>query len=66
MIHLLKVNKEISMNLLENLLTLYLGVRSSSRAKDKVEQHNITLKKNRQRSLRTGLKKSTSNFDQGH
>ena len=53
------VEKEIAMNLLDHMLTLYLRVRSFSYAKDKIETHKIEKNKQRSRSLRTEIKKSS-------
>ena len=61
-----KVSKEITFNLLEHLITLYIRVRTFSLVKDKRELHSIWSKKKKKRSLRTEIKKSSSNLDQGH
>ena len=61
-----KVSKEIAFNLLEHLITLYIRVRTFSLVKDKRELHSIWSKKKKKRSLRTEIKKSSSNLDQGH
>ena len=61
-----QTTEEFSMNLLEHLLTIYLRVRSFSYAKDKVQQHKITNRASKKRSLRTEIKKSTSSLEQGH
>ena len=55
------VDKEISLNLLENLLSLYLRLRSFSFAKDKVQKHQLLAKSKQKRSLRTGLKQASNN-----
>ena len=52
-----KVSKEISLNLLEDMLTLYIRVRSHSYAKDKQQHHKIVKSLNKSRSLRTEIKK---------
>ena len=65
-IHDEKVSKEITFNLLEHLITLYIRVRTFSLVKDKRELHSIWSKKKKKRSLRTEIKKSSSNLNQGH
>ena len=59
-----KVSKEIALNLLDHLITLYIRVRTFSLVKDKREMHKITSKK--ARFLRTEIKKSSSTLDQGY
>ena len=44
-------DKEVALNLLKDILTLYLRVRSFSYAKDKIQQHKMNKKKVRSRSL---------------
>ena len=61
-----KVNSEISMNLLEHLLTLFTKVRTFSYAKDIREKHKAAKKESRKRSLRTEIKKSSTSTDMGH
>lgn len=60
------VKKEIGLNLLEDMLTLYIRLRSHSYAKDKQQTHKITKDKTKSRSLRTEIKKKSSNLDTGH
>ena len=52
--------KETAFNLLEDLLTLYIRVRTFSYVKDKVQAFKIRNNKTKSRSLRTGMKQSTS------
>ena len=59
------VKKEIALNLLEHMLTLYIRLRSFSYAKDKVQAHNILAKRQKSLSFRTEMKKS-SKLIQGH
>ena len=59
------VEKEIALNLLEHMLTLYIRLRSFSYAKDKVQTHRILAKRQKSRSLRTEMKKS-SKLNQRH
>lgn len=61
-----KVDKEIAFNLLDHLITLYIRVRTFSLVKDKYEQHKISSKRKKTKSLRTEIKKSSSALDQGH
>ena len=60
------IKKEIVLNLLSDMLTLYFRVRAFSYAKDKVEMHKIRKKQTKARSLRTSMKKASSTLDQGH
>lgn len=60
------VKKEIALNLLNDLLTLYIRVRSFSFAKDKVQASKIKSKATKSRSLRTSIKQQTSSLDKGH
>lgn len=55
-----KIRKEVALNLLEDLLTLYIRVRTFSYVKDKVQAHKIQQSKNRTRSLRTSLKQKSA------
>ena len=52
-----KIKKEISQNLLEDMLTLYIRLRSHFYAKDKQQLHKITKDSIRKRSLRKELAK---------
>ena len=52
--------KEIAFNLLEDLLALYIRVRTFSYVKDKFQALKIRNTKTKSRSLRTGMKQSTS------
>ena len=54
------IKKEIVFNLLEDLLTLYIHVHTFSYVKDKVQAFKIRNSKTKSRSLRTGMKQSTS------
>ena len=59
------VKKEIALNLLEHMLTLYIRLRSFSYAKDKVQAHKILAETKFTCSLRTEMKTS-SKLDQRH
>ena len=52
------VKKEIALNLLEHVLTLYIRLRSFSHAKVNVQAHKFFAKRQKSRSLRTDMKKS--------
>ena len=54
------ITKEIAFNLLEDLLTLFIRVRTFSYVKDKVQAFKIRNSKTKSRSPRTGMKQSTS------
>ena len=54
------IKKEIVFNLLEDLLTLYICVRKFSYVKDNVQAFKIRNSKTKSRSLKTGMKQSTS------
>ena len=61
-----KVNKELSLNLLESMLELFVKVRMFSFASDVKEKHKVKNKKTKARSLRTEIKKSSSSKDFNH
>ena len=61
-----KVNSEIGMNLLEQILTLYVRVRTFSFAKDVCEKHKAAKKQSKKCSLRTEIKQTSSSTDGGH
>ena len=54
------IKKEIAFNLLVDLVTLYIRVRTFSYVKDKVQAFKIRNRKTKSISLRTGMKQSTS------
>ena len=54
-----KVKKEVVINLLEDLLTLYIRVRSPSFAKNQQQLHKIQAAKSKTRSLRTEIKQKS-------
>ena len=62
----LKVNKELSLNLLESMLELFITVWMFSLARDIKEKHKVKNKKTKVRSLRTEIKKSSSSKDFNH
>ncbi len=61
-----KADKDIAMDLLEDMFTLYIRVRAFSYAKDCQERHKIKSKKAKEKSLRTSIKKKSSCLHQGH
>ena len=61
-----KLNEEVSLNLLEDLIMLYVRVRVFSIVKEIKTAHNIEKSKSKLKSLRKELKKSSLNLDQGH
>ena len=63
---LIPVSKEISKNLLENVIMLYLRVRIFSFVKDKRESFKLQAKKRKVKSLRTEIKKATKSLENGH
>ena len=61
-----KVNKELSLNLLECMLELFVKVQMFSFVRDIKEKHKVKNKKLKARSLRTEIKKSFSSKDFNH
>ena len=61
-----KVSKENAVNLLEELISLYLRIQSHSFAKDIKEIHKVKNKKLKEHSLRKTIKKAAKPLDQGH
>ena len=61
-----KIQKEIALNLLEDLLTLYIRVRTFSFVKDKLQAFKISKTQTKSNALRTAIKKKTSTSEQGH
>ena len=61
-----KVNKELSLNLLESMLELFIKVQMFSFVRDIKEKHKVKTKKTKSRSLRTEIKKSSSSKDFNH
>lgn len=61
-----EVKKEIALNLIEDMLILYIRVRAHSYARDKQQLHKMSKSKTKDRSLRTELKKESSSLDSGH
>ena len=51
------IKREIALNLLQDLLTLYIRVRTFSFAKGQIQSHKIKQSRLKSRSLRTSLKK---------
>ena len=61
-----KVSKEVALNLLENIIMLYVRVRVFSLVKDNRELHKMEAKKKRLKSLRTEIKKASQSLAKGH
>ena len=61
-----KVDKEVAKNLFENLVLLFIRVRSHSIAKSIREKHKTSHKAGKKRSLRTEIKQSSSSTELGH
>ena len=61
-----KVSKENALNLLEQLISLYLHIRSQSFAKDITESYKTKSKKSKERSLRTSIKRASGSLEFGH
>ena len=59
-----KVDKEIALNLLEQLLSLYIRVRGFSYAKDRLQQHKVAAHKTKSRSSRTEIKKASATYSE--
>ena len=57
------MKKEIGLNLLEDMLTLYIRVRAHSYARDKQQLHKVSKNKTKNRSLRTEIKKQSSSLN---
>ena len=60
------MNEELTLNLLESMLHLFVKVRMFSFARDIKEKHKVKNKKTKARSLRTEIKKSSSSKDFNH
>ena len=61
-----KVSKENALNLLEELISLYLRICSHSFAKDITESHKKKKKRSKERSLRTSIKRVSGSLEFGH
>ena len=57
------IKKELALNLQEDLLTLYIRVRSFSFAKDQQQAFKIRQAKLKSRSLRTALKRTSADME---
>lgn len=62
----LHVEKELSLNLLQDLLLLYVRARAFSHVKQMKDKFKLQSKKLKERSLRTEIKKASSSLDMGH
>ena len=61
-----KVSKEIAFNLLEQLVLLYIRVRTFSWVKSRNDLEKIKSEKKKVRSLRIEIKKASSTLENGH
>lgn len=61
-----EIKNEIALNLLEDLLMLYIRLRTFSFVKQKHQLHKLKTHKNKSKSLRTEIKKKSMSLDQGH
>ena len=61
-----KVSKENALNLLEELISLYLSIRSHSFAKDITQSHKKKKKRSKEWSLRTSIKTVSGSLEFGH
>ena len=52
------VDNEITKNILEDLIHLYIKTKTFSLLRSKMDAHKLLLRKNKARSLRTGITKS--------
>ena len=59
-----EISKEVGMNLLDHIMTLYIRVRTFSYVKDHLDK--LSSKRKKTRSLRTEIKQSSSSLDHGH
>ena len=61
-----KISKELSLNLLEDLLTLFIRARTFSYVKQKRDQFKLENKIKKMKSLRTSIKKASASLEMGH
>lgn len=61
-----EIEKELSLNLLEDLLCLYIRARTFSHVKQKRDNYKLESKKQKMNSLRKSIKKSSSALEMGH
>lgn len=62
----LHVKKEVALNLLEDMLSLYLRIRSHSYAKNKQQNFKVNKDATRAKSLRTERKRENPTLESGH
>lgn len=62
----IKVKKEIALDLLHDMLTLYVRIRSHSYAKNKQQEHKMAKDAMKAKSLRTEIKRVSANLESGH
>lgn len=61
-----KITKELSLNLLQDLLTLFVRARTFSYVQQKRDKFKMDNKLKRMKSLKTSIKKLSSSLDMGH
>lgn len=62
----LLVKKEIALNLLADMLALYIRIRAHSYARNKQQEHKVNKDATKTKSLRTERKRATPSMDSGH
>ena len=62
----LHIEKELSLNLLQDIFMLYVRARTFSYVKQRKDNYRLQNKKMKERSLRTTIKKSSSSLEMGH
>ena len=60
------VKKEIALNLLTDMLTLYLRIRSHAYAKNKQQEYKVQKDATRSKSLRKERKRENPSLESGH
>ena len=60
------ISKENALNLLEELISLFLRIRSHSFAKDITKNHKMKSKRSKERSLRTSIKRASDSLEFDH
>jgi hypothetical protein len=61
-----KISKELALNLLQDLLTLFVRARTFSYVKQKRDKFKLENKVKKMKSLRTSIKKASESLEMGH
>lgn len=61
-----EMEKELSLNLLEDLLTLFIRTRTFSYVNQKKDKYRLESKRQKMKALRTAIKKSSETLEMGH